>query len=719
MTRVRSETWRDPSQFVTDPEMVIAILRDSRFATSDVLSYLDQIETRSGRSLPYLRAMARHSFVFQSGPDHLQARRLIAPFFSPAAVARWTAVIDAEVKAAIDVLPTLAAPDLVRDLSERVFLGVMRRFIGVPGGEDDRVLALIRTVNDLTSPMLSLSTLTRIDAGIRELLGYMAPAPASPDLPAPLLGFLEAARSDSEAADPACFALTALVAGHTIAQSLSYALYSLLSDRSDTWQDAAAPDWPERMLERVVSLYPSTLTVARTATRDAEAGGCPFHHGQTMVLDMVAANAGLRVASGGQAHLAFGTGPHKCPGAALSRLLIARTIPALARAFPRMTLHREQVTFHVFMIAQYPDRLPVELDDTPLRRNARLVELRDAVHGRTVATDDDMWSPPMMEAHLRALSERSGRDFSRAILIARNAMIFMSGDRHVAARRAVTESLGENRLARWQPHIDACITAALDGLAAAARPDLIRDFTTPLFQAVTRPILGIAPRDPARFDALAPVLQDVLEPWASLKELARLEEVFLELLDLMDLPGAGEDLPATPLLTRLLAEGLPDFDARDIRCLVLVLYGAAFNLSHTLGNVIDHLLSLPPEERATLTDPAAVRRDLEALIALAAAPKYIYRMARHAGTAGGLPVRAYDTVRLLLPSANRGAGVGHLAFGHGLHHCVGASLSKRVIRSAIPALFARFPTLRLQTHGHVYHPTTQAVALERLPCRLR
>jgi hypothetical protein len=42
-----------------------------------------------------------------------------------------------------------------------------------------------------------------------------------------------------------------------------------------------------------------------------------------------------------------------------------------------------------------------------------------------------------------------------------------------------------------------------------------------------------------------------------------------------------------------------------------------------------------------------------------------------------------------------------------------------VIRSAIPALFARFPTLRLQTHGHVYHPTTQAVALERLPCRLR
>jgi cytochrome P450 len=66
-------------------------------------------------------------------------------------------------------------------------------------------------------------------------------------------------------------------------------------------------------------------------------------------------------------------------------------------------------------------------------------------------------------------------------------------------------------------------------------------------------------------------------------------------------------------------------------------------------------------------------------------------------------------VFLSLPSANRDPafvdapdtldvrrGVpGHLAFGHGVHHCLGASLARMEMRIAFPALLRRFPDLRL------------------------
>jgi cytochrome P450 len=38
---------------------------------------------------------------------------------------------------------------------------------------------------------------------------------------------------------------------------------------------------------------------------------------------------------------------------------------------------------------------------------------------------------------------------------------------------------------------------------------------------------------------------------------------------------------------------------------------------------------------------------------------------------------------------------GHLAFGHGVHHCLGAPLARMEMRIAFPALFKRFPTLAL------------------------
>ncbi|MBL3554173.1 hypothetical protein [Rhodovulum sulfidophilum] len=721
MPAVNSSAWTDPDRFLTDPDDVAAVLRDPHFTVSQLTAHLDEIVARGGPRFPHLEAMARHAFAFQSGEPHLAARRATAPFFAAPALAAWTPVAERAIAAALASLETSRSPDLMRDYCEAAFLDFIRAFCGCPGGADDRVLDLIRLANETTRPMLSLKALGRIDAALGELLDYLSTAPV-PGLEPGLVSFpaFLGHRAD-RLADPEAapyIALSALVGSHTVAQSLALALHGMLLGDLGAWQAAARPGWTDTGLDRAISLYPSTLTLVRIAGDGARIGGCPCHKGEAAVMDVVGANAALRRrVPDGSAHLSFGAGPHKCPGAPLSRMFLARAIPTLARRFPRLALHRDGVRFHVTPLVQYPVALPVTRDARSRRLTGRMVEIRDLDEARAIVNDDDTWSPPRMEPYLDALAERSGRDLGLARLVARNAMFFMSGPRHAAIRRAVADSLGGNRLACWQPLIAAETRAALTRLASVPAPDLIADYAEPLFRGIAGPVLGLAPADPERFDALAPILQDVLEPWLPIRELDRLQEVIGEILAGLG-PPATEGLPGTPLLTRLMEEDLPETDPEDLKALVLVMYGASFNMAHTLGNILHHLLSLPPEDRRGAADPAWIDAELERLISLCASPKYIYRMARGPARIGEIEIRTDETLRLQLLSIDRGIGTGNLAFGHGLHRCVGAALSKRMLRTALPALFARFPGLALRPQRHRYFDMTQTVALATLPCRL-
>jgi cytochrome P450 len=53
-----------------------------------------------------------------------------------------------------------------------------------------------------------------------------------------------------------------------------------------------------------------------------------------------------------------------------------------------------------------------------------------------------------------------------------------------------------------------------------------------------------------------------------------------------------------------------------------------------------------------------------------------------------------------------------------LHRCVGAALSRRVLKSALPRLFQRFPDISLLPQQQRYYSMSQTVAMSALPCRL-
>jgi cytochrome P450 len=704
---------------VEDAAAAATVFRDRAWGTPDIGAFIHALQ-EEGEDLTFLKAVLRSSLVYQSGSDHLATRRALAAFLSPGAVGRWESVIDANVERAMARLAASAAPDLVRDFADPLFVGCISDIFGLDVPDEGAFLQQIAHVAMLTEPLLRLRQLRAAQESFRNLLETvpcLAPKPQAASGPVSLAASLAGKLPPEVDARALIASLT--VGAHTAAQTLSFALWGLLRARAPEWRQVAAPGWAEDRLEAVIRDYPSTLRLHRIAQAPTTLSGRPVAPGDVVALDVSAINRSLcrrGEAAGVTMSLSFGEGVRKCPGAALARLLLRRALPALAGRFPDLALVEEEVRFERTEMVQAPIALPCSGLSAARQRTPLLWEITDPSLARSIATDDARFGPPGMEAHLVALQSASGHDLSTAIRIARNAPFFLSGERQLLIRRLAFDALGGNRLAAWQPLIDAEIGSALARLELSAKPDLVHDFCDPIFRGVCQAILGIRPREPAFFDALAPELQELLEPLRSLRAILKAQRVFEKLLAQFGEPSddASATYPA-PLLARFAAD-IPDpFDRKAI---VLVLYGASFNVSHSLANILHALLSGEPAMRGDWRDPAWVAAHLDrALIPAGASPRFIYRVARVSGEIEGCRFAAGDTMQLVLAQINRGLGAAHLAFGHGLHRCIGAALSRTILRRAIPMLFERFPDIGLRGPPPPYAPNSQTVILTDLPCR--
>jgi len=711
---------------VEDAAGAAKVFRDRIWGVSDVRPYLENLQRLGKQDFSFLIEAAGSSLIYQSGREHLATRRALAGPLSQSAIAKWEPVIDANIERCLDELSTKDAPDLVRDFADRLYVGCVRDIFGLSIPDEAAFLRHMSSARTFTEPLLRLREMVAVQEGYRFIVDAVqiseGVADAVEDGPLTLASAI-ARETLPDGVDARTLVASLTVAAHTAVQSLSFALWGLLQKGATEWRQVSAPDWADLQLEEIIRDFPSTLRLYRVAHGETELGGEVVAPGDLAVFDIPAINRSLCPHAGTAAvkqSMSFGEGTHKCPGAALARLLLRRALPMLAERFPDLRLLEDSVRIERTHMIQAPVALPCRLAPAK-RRSARQWEISDPVVARAIAIDDTQFSPPGMEAHLVALQKGSGHDLSTAIRIARNAPFFLSGERHRRIRLLAFEALGTNRLARWQPWIQAAVERRLDRLADAPTPDLVRDFCEPLFREVCQPILGIYPRDPETFDRLAPLLQEVLAPLRSMREILRVQGFFDVLLAQFD-EKTLEAFPGRPpsLLSHLAAKGGDDFDALDRKATALVFYGASFNTSHTLANAIFSLAATPPGARAHLGDPAWIAENLDReIVPRAASPRFIYRLARSTGELGGCPYAAGDTMQLQLDAINESLGAGHLAFGHGLHRCPGAALSRILLRRAIPALFERFPALTLSPGEPAYEENSQTIILSAMACRLR
>jgi cytochrome P450 len=344
--------------------------------------------------------------------------------------------------------------------------------------------------------------------------------------------------------------------------------------------------------------------------------------------------------------------------------------------------------------------------------------------------------PRIVKDWPRKMAPGEGYQLDPALEFLNVHMLNMDPPDHTRLRRLVTKAFTARRVASLRPRVEAITSSLLSAMADGDHPevDLIEAFAFPLPITVICELIGIPVAD-----------QEAFRGWshALMSSAISLEEVLSAALAireyLTDLVAAKRQEPADDLLSALIAaRDEEDFlDEREmIGMLVLLLVAGHETTTNLLASGMLALFTHPAQLSRLRADPALLPGAVEELLRFVnpinhASERFALEPVPIAGvtipprewvvcatfSANHDPARFPDPGQLDL---SRDAG-GHLAFGHGIHFCLGAPLARLEGEVAFGALLARFPALSLAVPVSElrWRPSSVIHGLASLPVRLR
>jgi len=295
-------------------------------------------------------------------------------------------------------------------------------------------------------------------------------------------------------------------------------------------------------------------------------------------------------------------------------------------------------------------------------------------------------------------------------LLHRNQMMENEPPQHTRLRRPVASAFGRGHIERLRPRVREIATSLLEDVtvsdAGAAGFDLIEKYAEPLPVLVIADLLGV-PR------SYAPDLRDWSQAIVKMYEAApsqatvdgavRAASDFAGLV--RELVGERRAAPAEDLISDLVGTEL---DEDEIVAAVVLLLNAGHEASvNVFGNGLVAML------RRGLRPSADVPATVEEMLRFDSALQLFERTATEdvefAHGTQSVVVERGQKVAALLGAANRDPAVfdqpdefrvdrtpnNHLAFGVGVHFCIGAPLARMELAESLPALFESFPDLAL------------------------
>ncbi|WP_280462234.1 cytochrome P450 family protein [Nocardia carnea] len=299
--------------------------------------------------------------------------------------------------------------------------------------------------------------------------------------------------------------------------------------------------------------------------------------------------------------------------------------------------------------------------------------------------------------------------------VAVSNLLTATGADHRRLRQLIAPAFTHRRIAALQPRIEAITTGLLDGIATTAvgEPvDLRERFAVELPIRVIGELMGVPAELSAQLHTYAGGTLDTSLSPADLQ--ANFAGLYTVLGELLDYKGRhpGDDL--TSVLMKTHADDGSRLSEQELGdSLLLIIVAGHETTANLIANAIYALLTTPGtrptsaaadlEWRAVIEE--SLRRDAPIVhmpmrfaiedIDLPGGfriPKGSAILATLAGP--GLDPNVHDRPDEFDPTR---AVKDHLAFGHGVHHCLGAPLARMEAFVALPALFDRYPGMRLAT----------------------
>ena len=313
-------------------------------------------------------------------------------------------------------------------------------------------------------------------------------------------------------------------------------------------------------------------------------------------------------------------------------------------------------------------------------------------------------------------------------------MVFQDPPNHTRLRRLVNKAFTSRVVEAIRPQIQTTVDVLLDAVQSTGQMDLIHDFAYPLPAITIAEMLGVPPEARNQFKQWADDIVAFLGTGRAKLDILELgQRSVLALTDwLRELIAQRRYNPKADLLSLLIAteeQGDMLSEAELVGICISLLTAGHETTTNLIGNGLLALLQHPTQRQQLQHNPDLIVAAVEELLRYDSPVQRNWRVVKEELQLGGKQISQGQLVFAMLGAANRDPAQfpdpdrldfhrrdnRHVAFGYGIHFCVGAPLARLEGQIAINTILRRLPGLRLANEIPVWLENMAFRGLKSLP----
>jgi len=301
---------------------------------------------------------------------------------------------------------------------------------------------------------------------------------------------------------------------------------------------------------------------------------------------------------------------------------------------------------------------------------------------------------------------------------------------HADARRLLLPAFSPQVVAEWEPEIRRLCNELIDNMGDIATVDAAVQYAQNIPVYVIARMLGLPLEDSDYFrETVHMVLEEIGAEFGERMGAFEKLDAYLTMHVQDHIDNPKDDLIGFLLNAKIYDQPLSP--QHVVGTIILLMVAGIDTTWSSIGSSIWHLAQHPSDLQRMVNEPELLPTAIEELLRMYA-PVTMARIVSQDTEIGGCPVKRGESVLLPFPAANRDPEVfpdadkviidreenRHVAFGLGIHRCLGSNLARLELRVAVEVFIQRFPKFELADPSLVTWSLGQVRGPRKLPVRI-